>query len=199
MRSSGFITVLVLLFCLSGCSVTRVILLPDEQGSSGAVIVATEADSKILDTPYQAAKVGGFAPKTVVVNQADQGAVSETYQKSLQALPGRTLHITLYFVTDSIVLTEASKRQIPEIIEQINATEPPVILNIIGHTDTTGPNAYNNSLSLKRARAVETILRSSGVVAEIVRIQSYGENDPLVPTPDGVPEPRNRRVEVMVL
>ena len=134
-----------------------------------------------------------------MVKPVDQKTINETYQTSLQALPRRALHFTLYFVRGSVALTEASKQQIPDIVDQINATEPPVVLNIIGHTDTTGPRVYNNALSLKRARAVEAILRSSGVLTDIVRIRSYGENDPLIPTPDGVPEPRNRRVEVMVL
>jgi len=189
----------LVLFCLSGCSMTTVILLPDEEGATGAVIVSTETESKTIDVPYHAARVGGPAPQAIRVKPVDKEKVHKNFQTSLQALPSRALHFTLYFVTDSIVLTEASKKEIPAIVNRINATDPPVVLNIIGHTDTTGPATYNNTLSLDRARAVEAILRSSGVLVELIRIQSFGENDPLISTPDGVPEPRNRRVEVMVL
>ena len=73
------------------------------------------------------------------------------------------------------------------------------MLNIIGHTDATGSKEFNLKLSLERARAVEKVLIGSGIDIDTLRLQSFGENDPLVPTADGVEEPKNRRVEVMVL
>ena len=42
------------------------------------------------------------------------------------------------------------------------------------------------------------ILIGLGVGPDIIRIFSHGEGNPLIPTPDDVPEPRNRRVEVLV-
>jgi outer membrane protein OmpA-like peptidoglycan-associated protein len=51
---------------------------------------------------------------------------------------------------------------------------------------------------LKRARAVASILLGEGVDPSVLDITSHGENNPLVPTGDQVPEPRNRRVEITV-
>lgn len=194
-----YLSICLLLSCAACCPKTTVILLPDEQGRSGAVIVATDAEMKILDTPYHAATIGGLATEAITVQPLNEETVRKTYDASLQALPQPSLSFTLYFVSASSELTETSKRELQTIIKRVRESAPPVILNIIGHTDATGSKTYNNKLSLERARTVEALLRPFAGPIEIIRIQSFGENDPLIPTPDGVPEPKNRRVEVMVL
>jgi outer membrane protein OmpA-like peptidoglycan-associated protein len=69
---------------------------------------------------------------------------------------------------------------------------------VVGHTDTVGDKLYNYKLSLKRARALASLLVSKGVDRSILEITSHGKDNPLVPTGDQVSEPRNRRVEVTV-
>jgi outer membrane protein OmpA-like peptidoglycan-associated protein len=67
-----------------------------------------------------------------------------------------------------------------------------------GHTDTSGPEAYNMALSLRRANAVKDALVREGVPAASITVIGRGESNPLVPTGDGVREPQNRRVEIVV-
>ena len=67
---------------------------------------------------------------------------------------------------------------------------------VAGHTDTSGPEAYNDRLSRQRAAAVREALVARGVPATNIVSGAYGENEPLVPTEDGVREPQNRRVEI---
>jgi OmpA-OmpF porin, OOP family len=67
-----------------------------------------------------------------------------------------------------------------------------------GHTDTSGPEAYNMALSLRRANAVKDALVRDGVPAQAITVIGRGESQPLVPTGDGVREPQNRRVEIVV-
>jgi outer membrane protein OmpA-like peptidoglycan-associated protein len=67
-----------------------------------------------------------------------------------------------------------------------------------GHTDTSGPEAYNMALSLRRANAVKDALVREGVPAQAITVIGRGESNPLVPTGDGVREPQNRRVEIVV-
>ena len=74
----------------------------------------------------------------------------------------------------------------------------PVDVSVVGHTDTVGKKEYNYALSMKRARAVASILVGKGVDPSILQITSHGKDNPLVPTGDQVPEPRNRRVEITV-
>jgi outer membrane protein OmpA-like peptidoglycan-associated protein len=71
-------------------------------------------------------------------------------------------------------------------------------ISVVGHADRAGEEDYNMKLSTDRARVVAARLVDMGIGDAILHITSHGENDPLVPTEDGVPEPRNRRVEVVV-
>jgi outer membrane protein OmpA-like peptidoglycan-associated protein len=67
-----------------------------------------------------------------------------------------------------------------------------------GHTDTSGPENYNMALSLRRANAVKDALVREGVPATAIAVIGRGEQGLLVPTPDGVREPQNRRVEIVI-
>ena len=67
-----------------------------------------------------------------------------------------------------------------------------------GHTDKSGPESYNMALSLRRANAVKDALVRDGVPATAITVIGKGETQPLVPTADGVREPQNRRVEIVV-
>ncbi|CAN5923683.1 OmpA family protein [soil metagenome] len=67
-----------------------------------------------------------------------------------------------------------------------------------GHTDTSGPEAYNMALSLRRANTVKGALVSEGVPATAITVIGRGEAGLLVQTGDGVREPQNRRVEIVL-
>ncbi len=67
-----------------------------------------------------------------------------------------------------------------------------------GHTDRSGPESYNMALSLRRANAVKDALVRDGVPATAISVVGRGETQPLVPTADGVREPQNRRVEIVL-
>ena len=69
---------------------------------------------------------------------------------------------------------------------------------MIGHADSVGRTAFNDSLSLKRADAVRRILIQAGIRAGKIDTVGRGSREPLVPTAEGVSEPRNRRVEIIV-
>lgn len=67
-----------------------------------------------------------------------------------------------------------------------------------GHTDTAGPANYNMALSLRRANSVKEALVKEGVPATAITVVGKGETTLLVQTKDGVREPQNRRVEIVV-
>jgi OOP family OmpA-OmpF porin len=67
-----------------------------------------------------------------------------------------------------------------------------------GHTDKSGPEAYNMALSLRRANVVKDALVRDGVPATAISVIGRGESQPLVQTADGVREPQNRRVEIVL-
>jgi outer membrane protein OmpA-like peptidoglycan-associated protein len=69
-------------------------------------------------------------------------------------------------------------------------------VKLIGHTDRSGSDTYNQALSLRRAKAVKTALVGQGVADGSISMEAKGESEPLVPTADGVREPQNRRVNI---
>ena len=72
-------------------------------------------------------------------------------------------------------------------------------LVVVGHADASGPAEYNQDLSNRRAEAVGREIQRFGVDPVIIRTEGRGESQPAVATPDGVPEPRNRRAEILFL
>jgi OOP family OmpA-OmpF porin len=68
-----------------------------------------------------------------------------------------------------------------------------------GHTDTSGSEAYNMALSLRRANAVKDALVREGVPATAIAVVGRGEQGLLVQTGPNVREPQNRRVEIVIL
>ena len=192
--------VLGLMLCsIVSCSKTTVILLPDENETVGAVVVETAKASKVVDQPYHSLSVTGSTERSMSARTLDEEEVLERYGASLNALPQSAVSYIFYFTTGTSTLTASSARDLDALVDELRGRQPPIVLNIIGHTDATGSKDFNLKLSLERARAVEKILKDSGISIDTLRIKSFGENDPLVPTADGVPEPKNRRVEVMVL
>ncbi|WP_425064548.1 OmpA family protein [Reyranella sp.] len=67
-----------------------------------------------------------------------------------------------------------------------------------GHTDTSGTEAYNMALSLRRANAVKDALVQQGVPATAISVVGRGEQGLLVQTGPNVREPQNRRVEIVI-
>ena len=71
-------------------------------------------------------------------------------------------------------------------------------INLTGHTDAAGPDAYNQALSERRAAAVKQQLVKDGVPAGEITSVGVGKAGQLVPTADGVREPQNRRTEILL-
>jgi OmpA-OmpF porin, OOP family len=73
----------------------------------------------------------------------------------------------------------------------------PVTVQVTGYTDTSGSPDYNQQLSVRRANAIAAVLVQDGVPQNDLVVTGRGENDLRVPTPPGVREPQNRRVEIV--
>ena len=81
----------------------------------------------------------------------------------------------------------------------IEAKKPGVTaVAVTGHTDRAGSDKVNDSLSLRRARAVRERLIREGVPAALVTARGIGESKPFMATEDGIGQPENRRVEITI-
>ena len=83
------------------------------------------------------------------------------------------------------MFAELAKHPVPDIV-------------IVGHTDSVGTDTFNDALALRRAETVRAMLIGRGLSPAGIAAVGRGKREPLVPTADGIAEPRNRRVEIVV-
>ncbi len=140
--------------------------------------------------------IAGFVLSALLAPSAYAQQTSEraTTPVSTQTAPGTFL---IFFVTDQATLTPDGARVVAEAAEAYQETGAARIV-VTGHSDTTGSAAHNLELSQRRAELVANELIRRGVPATDIATVGRGEEDLLVPTADGVSEPRNRRVEIVV-
>ena len=103
----------------------------------------------------------------------------------------------VFFDWDSTRLSPASLNVLEQARDAFKARQGARV-TATGHTDTTGTEAYNMALSLRRANAVKDALVKLGVPAAAITTVGRGEAGLLVQTGDGVREPQNRRVEIVL-
>ena len=191
----GMVWLIALL--LTACARTKelVVLLPEEQGKVGKVVVGEGERAVVLDAPYAAAKIDtrGRATPAVVTEEE----VAQTFAHALAAQPPPSLSFTLQFEEGSTDVTPESHATLTALFAEV-ARRQAVEVQVTGHTDRVGSVASNDRLALERAQAVRDMLIQRGLQTSFIRAVGRGEREPLVPTPDEQAEPRNRRVEVIV-
>jgi OmpA family len=121
-------------------------------------------------------------------------AQQPTMPSSAQTEPGQ---FVVFFPTDEATLSPDAARVVDEAAAEYQRAGAAQI-TVTGHTDTVGSAAYNLELSERRAEVVANELIRRGVPATDIVTVGRGEEDLLIPTADGVNEPRNRRVEIVV-
>lgn len=178
--------------------ITTVILMPDEDGTVGSVLVQAGGASQAIDQAYHFTEVSGKTKRPEPLKSISEDQFNSRFADILSAQPPKPAHFILYFVSGTSEVTAASKALIPEVLRAAQERQPAEV-SIVGHTDATGSAAINMKISAERAKAVESLLKSSESPPGSIYLRFHGENDPLVPTPDNVPEPRNRRVEIIIL
>ena len=102
----------------------------------------------------------------------------------------------VFFDWDKYNITPEGERIIELAAQQYKAGGS-VKIQVNGYTDTTGSFAYNQRLSERRANAVASRLAALGVARSDMAVAGHSFNDLRVPTPPGVREPQNRRVEIV--
>jgi len=122
-------------------------------------------------------------PSPVPVAPPSTGSISRTY--------------LVFFDWDRADLTDRARQIIAE-AATASARVQTTRIEVQGNADRSGTPAYNQGLSVRRARAVAAELVRRGVPQAAINVQGFGDSRPLVPTAAGVREPQNRRVEIIL-
>lgn len=103
-----------------------------------------------------------------------------------------------FFDFDKAVLKPEGRSKLDELAANVGKIDLEVII-AVGHTDSTGPEAYNQKLSERRANAVKQYLVSKGVEANRVYAEGKGELEPVATNATRAGRAQNRRVEIEVV
>ena len=168
--------------------------LTDTKGVSTAVVTGASGGYQAFPLPPRmffvtlAAKFGGadegapataaYVPPPVVAPTSTPKSYLVFFDFNKSDLTGQAMSI----------VDQAAKNAGPAKVTKLEVT---------GHTDTVGSDAYNMRLSRRRAEAVAARLEKDGIPSSEIDVIAKGKRDLLVPTKDGVKEPQNRRVQIL--
>lgn len=147
------------------------------------------------------------------VDGEDAALCKEGFNDALQAMKATAATPTLevpadvalstsylvFFGWDQAELNVNAQEAITKVlayVKQLKNAGYEIIVN--GHTDTSGDEMYNLTLSNARADVVKEALIEAGLQEETITTYGFGESDPRVATPDNAREPANRRVEIFI-
>jgi outer membrane protein OmpA-like peptidoglycan-associated protein len=140
------------------------------------------------------ALIGNYMDKQAEELQDDlEGAEVERVGEGIKI----TFDSGILFDVDSYSLRSASKRNLKELADVLQKYDETEVL-IEGHTDSTGPEEYNQTLSENRAQTVKAFLDAEGVKGARLITVGYGESQPVASNKTTAGRQDNRRVEVAI-
>ena len=102
------------------------------------------------------------------------------------------------FAVDSSAIEPGFQATLGDVANTLSQYEKSYV-DIFGHTDSTGSDAYNQSLSERRASSVANFLSNSGVQRERLATQGFGESQPVATNSTEEGRAANRRVEIKIV
>jgi len=148
------------------------------------------------------AAIGGAAGAAI-------GAVMDSQAEDLQdRLPnarvervGEGIAVTfdsgILFAVNQATLQPAGQQNLRDLVASLEEYEGTEVL-VVGHTDSTGEEAYNQGLSERRADAARNFLTGAGLETGRVRAMGRGELEPIASNDTDAGRQQNRRVEIAI-
>ena len=169
-------------------------LLPGDPPATSAVLVQAVGNTQTLDQPYQTIRAS-------LDGRTESGQTSAAALRWLgvdlwSAQVPAAERLNLYFEAGGSNMTATSAAEFQAFLSRFKGRSE-VDFMVIGHTDRVGAATANEALSLRRAQSIAATLAQLGFAPDRTQAFGMGERRPLVPTDDEVPDPMNRRVELV--
>lgn len=146
----------------------------------------------------------GERPKMAAAAAEPEKAPAAAEPQAAEAffVPGKPLpsgsEPVVRFDLDRAEIREQDYPLLDEVAQVLKEKVPAAVVVLAGHTDSTGSEKYNDGLSLRRAKAVETYLTSQrGLPATRFILKGYGEGAPIASNATPAGRAKNRRVEIL--
>ena len=182
---------------LVGCAHSSVVLLPEEDGGHGEIVLLPKGgkgSETVMKDANSRATLGSGQPS---IKPLGPNGLKPNEAALLAALPPPPKSFTLYFLEGTSELAAESSGMLERIRAEV-AGRPGAEVQVTGHTDTVGSDADNDVLSRKRAEEIVNWLSTKGFDRRMISAVGRGERELQEQTADGVRSPINRRVEVLV-
>jgi OOP family OmpA-OmpF porin len=177
-----------------------------EGGLANQSYVGDSSGQNVMDSSGDCVRTSSWNAEDMTV---ECGAVVEVVEEVVVVPPPppppvvkyekTTMSTTALFDFDSDVLKEEGKVSLHEVGDSIKAKGAKVVdIDIVGHTDSTGPADYNQGLSERRAQAVADYIISEDIDASIIDVSGDGENNPIANNDTREGRSENRRVDINV-
>ena len=130
------------------------------------------------------------------VGSSDADVRQDCWLSPIASKSGTTLN-NVFFETNSFALSDKSKTELGRLVQFLHSN-PAVSIEIQGHTDNVGQEAYNQELSVKRAGSVRDHLMTAGIAENRLGAVGFGSKRPLLPNSNSANRAKNRRIEISI-
>jgi peptidoglycan-associated lipoprotein len=196
---------LVVAVAASGCATKKYVAREVGEVNTKVETLTTEVEKTQERTKRNEVRIEEVNQET----QAAKGSAQQALVKATEAekaAKGKLIYtVTLSndkvtFPLNRAEVSDDAKALIDEAIAQLKAENKGVFFEIEGHTDSTGPDAYNVKLGEDRAQAVRGYLHDQhGIALSRMEVISYGESKPVQDNKTRDNRAQNRRVVIKVL
>ena len=138
------------------------------------------------------------APAAAAPAAAAPAAAAAAAPAAAAAASKVTYAADAFFDFDKSVLKPEGKAKLDDLVGKVKGINLEVII-AVGHTDSTGSDAYNQKLSVARSEAVKAYLVSKGIEKNRVYTEGKGEKQPVADNKTKEGKAKNRRVEIEVV
>lgn len=205
MKNAFFFSLLMIIsvFAVPACNASRqtkgVIIGAGAGGAAGAVIAKKNRAAGIII----GAALGGIAGGIIGDYMDKQAAkIEEDLKGATVERVGEGILITfdsgILFDINSYALKAETKNNLSKLSGTLNKYDDTEVM-VLGHTDNTGTDDYNLTLSRQRASAVHDYLITRGVEGSRLTTKGYGETDPIADNATAEGKELNRRVEIVII
>lgn len=175
-----------------GCKFKTIVLLAENNKAHNAIVVSTEQNTRVIEQARDYTLIRSKNDFPRLYKSISDEDMQNIFADVLESNDVKAF--TIYFNSKDFLNVNIKLNEIIEFIKNNKES----YIQIIGHTDSIGSRAYNEGLAKKRADVVAQKIKESGVEYLYMQVESYGENNLAVKTPDGVSEALNRRVEILI-
>lgn len=156
----------------------------------------------VIEAPDEPEPMTAPDPEPIDDTFSAEADLAETFEapppiEELPPPPPQEISFTVYFELMRAELTSQARADMRARIGDVELSAATQI-EIDGHTDTAGTDAYNEPLSRNRAMTVQQFLVQNGAPTRIVEAEWFGETRLAKVTQNGVREPLNRRAEITI-